>query len=98
MSVEPALLETIDKAAEEPPVDHVYQQGWVLIDFQNALYLLLHASSLEAGVVDTIMRGSDTDNNAAICGALLGDVCGREAIPTQWLDGLLNCSFAMEKS
>jgi ADP-ribosylglycohydrolase len=62
-----------------------------MIAFQNALYQLLHAPSLEAGVVDTIMRGGDTDTNAAISGALLGAVCGREAIPAQWLDCLQNC-------
>ncbi|ANT65278.1 ADP-ribosylglycohydrolase family protein [Prosthecochloris sp. CIB 2401] len=91
MPVEPALLDTIDKAAEEPPADYVHQQGWVMIAFQNALYQLLQASNLEEGVVDTIMRGGDTDTNAAICGALLGAVCGRDAIPAQWLDGLQNC-------
>lgn len=91
MTVDPALMGTIDKAASEPPADYVHQQGWVLIAFQNALYQLLHTPSLEEGVVDTIMRGGDTDTNAAICGALLGAVCGREAIPTQWLDCLQNC-------
>ncbi len=91
MPVESALLETIHKAADEPPADYVHQQGWVLIAFQNALYQLLHAPSLEEGVVNTIMRGGDTDTNAAICGALLGAVYGREAVPTQWLDGLQNC-------
>ncbi len=91
MPVEPALLDTIDKAADEPPADYVNQQGWVLIAFQNALHQLLHAPSLEEGVVDTIMRGGDTDTNAAICGALLGAVWGRDAIPAQWLDGLQNC-------
>lgn len=30
------------------------------------------------------MRGGDTDTNAAICGALLGAVYGRDAIPAQW--------------
>ncbi len=85
MYVEPKLLDTIDRAADEPPTDYVHQQGWVLIAFQNALYQLLHAPSLEDGVIDTIMRGENTDTNAAICGALLGAVCGREAIPTQWL-------------
>jgi ADP-ribosylglycohydrolase len=91
MAVEPALLETIDKAASEPPTDYVNQQGWVLIAFQNALYQLLHAPSLEAGVIDTVMGGGDTDTNAAICGALLGAVCGREEIPAQWIDCLQNC-------
>lgn len=37
------------------------------------------------------MRGGDTDTNAAICGALLGAVYGRGAIPQQWLDSLLSC-------
>ena len=37
------------------------------------------------------MRGGDTDTNAAICGALLGAVYGRDAIPDQWADRLLNC-------
>lgn len=91
MPVEPALLDTIDKAANEPPADYVHQQGWVMIAFLNAMYQLLHAPSLEEGVVDTIMRGGDTDTNAAICGALLGAVCGRETTPAQWLDCLQNC-------
>lgn len=91
MTVEPALLETIDKAASGPPTDYVHQQGWVLIAFQNALHQLLHAPSLEDGVVDTILHGGDTDTNAAICGAMLGAVCGREAIPAQWLDSLQHC-------
>ena len=42
-------------------------------------------------VENTIMRGGDTDTNAAICGALLGAVYGVEAIPQQWRDAVLNC-------
>lgn len=91
MTVEPALLDAIYQAADEPPVDYVHQQGWVLIAFQNALHQLLYAPNLEDGVVDTVMRGGDTDTNAAICGALLGAVHGLEAIPTQWIDRVLNC-------
>jgi ADP-ribosyl-[dinitrogen reductase] hydrolase len=37
------------------------------------------------------MRGGDTDTNAAICGALLGAVYGRDSIPEQWVECLLNC-------
>lgn len=91
IQVSHTLLDTIDMASQEPPSDYVYQQGWVLIAFQNALFQLLYATNLEEGIVDTIMHGGDTDTNAAICGALLGAVCGKEAIPHQWLDSLLNC-------
>ena len=38
-----------------------------------------------------VMRGGDTDTNAAICGALLGAVYGRDAVPDQWAECVLNC-------
>lgn len=91
MKVEEAVMESINNASSAPPSDYLRQQGWVLIAFQNALWQLLHAPSLEEGVVDTVMRGGDTDTNAAIAGALLGAVYGRDAIPAQWVEKLLSC-------
>ena len=89
--VEDTLLQVVKDASENPPADFVHQQGWVLIAFQNALFQLLHAENLEEAVVSTIMAGGDTDTNAAICGALLGAVHGRDAIPDQWLHTLERC-------
>ena len=89
--VESAIITVIEKAAIEPPSDFMKQMGWVLIAFQNALFQMLHADTFEAGVVDTVMRGGDTDTNAAITGALLGAIYGREAVPEQWQKAVLNC-------
>ncbi|KJF16160.1 ADP-ribosylglycohydrolase family protein [Acidithrix ferrooxidans] len=89
--VDPSLMDVIQGATEGPPSDYVHQQGWVLIAFGNALWQLLNAPTFEEGVVDTVMRGGDTDTNAAICGALLGAVYGIDAIPSQWVDSVLNC-------
>lgn len=89
--VAPVLMDAIRGAAESPPDDYIQHQGWVLIAFHNALWQLLHASNLEEGVVDTVMRGGDTDTNAAICGALLGAVYGLDAVPAQWVERVLNC-------
>ena len=91
MDADDSLVGVVSRAADSPPADYVRQQGWVLIAFHNALWQLLHAPNLEEGVVDTVMQGGDTDTNAAICGALLGAVYGREAIPTQWVECLLTC-------
>jgi len=91
MRVETSLMKAIADASKAPPPDYVHQQGWVLIAFQNALWQLLHAPSLEEGVVDTVMHGGDTDTNAAIAGALLGAVYGKEAIPAQWSEKVLTC-------
>lgn len=91
MKVDRSLLEAVRGASESPPADYVRQQGWVLTAFRNALWQLLHATNLEEAVVDTVMRGGDTDTNAAICGAILGAVHGRDAVPGHWVESLLNC-------
>ena len=91
MDVDASLLETVEGAAESPPGDFVSLAGWVLVAFRNALWQLLHADTLEQALVDTVMRGGDTDTNAAIAGALLGAVYGRGAIPNQWAESVLNC-------
>ena len=65
--------------------------GWVLIALQNAFFDLLHATSLEDGVIGSVARGGDTDTNAAIAGALLGAAHGRNAVPLQWRRMILTC-------
>ena len=91
MAVDESLLEAIVGAADAPPADYTVLQGWVLIAFRNALWQLLHAADAEAGIIDTVMRGGDTDTNAAIAGALLGAVHGRRAIPERWVKCVLTC-------
>jgi ADP-ribosylglycohydrolase len=89
---EAAVIGALEQAATGPPVDcDGASQGWVLIALRNAFHELLHASSLEEGVVRTVRRGGDTDTNAAIAGALLGAAHGREAVPAQWRQMVLSC-------
>ena len=91
MDTQKELLEAIEGAAGAPPSDYIRHQGWVLIALRNALWQLLHVPNLEEAVVDTVVRGGDTDTNAAICGALLGAVYGRSAVPAQWINRLMTC-------
>ena len=58
--------------------------GWVLHALRNAFYQLWHAPDLEAGLIETVGLGGDSDTNAAICGALLGAAYGVEAVPVRW--------------
>jgi ADP-ribosylglycohydrolase len=88
---DPAITEALASARTGPPSDYQTKMGLVHIALQNAFYQALHAPSLEAGVVDTVMRGGDTDTNAAIAGALLGALHGRDAIPVQWAEAVLTC-------
>ncbi len=88
---DPAVRSALDAAETAAPVCDGGQQGWVLIALQNAFFELLHAPDLETGVVATVRRGGDTDTNAAIAGALLGAVHGRDGIPQQWRSMVLSC-------
>jgi ADP-ribosyl-[dinitrogen reductase] hydrolase len=85
------VVEALEAARLAPPVCDGESQGWVKVALQNAFYELLHAPSFEEGVVATVRRGGDTDTNAAIAGALLGAVHGREAVPAQWRSMVLSC-------
>jgi ADP-ribosylglycohydrolase/fructose-1,6-bisphosphatase/inositol monophosphatase family enzyme len=89
--LQPSVLDALERAASKPPSDYQTQQGWVLVALQNAFFQLLHAPSLEEAVVTTVRTGGDTDTNAAICGALVGAVHGRDAVPAQWQRMVLSC-------
>ena len=88
---DPAVAEMLTAAREKAPDEYYRQMGWVRIAFHNAFHQALHAPSFEAGVVDTVRRGGDTDTNAAIAGALLGAIHGRAAVPAPWRYQLLAC-------
>jgi ADP-ribosylglycohydrolase len=89
--VQGPVREALDQARLGPPADFFTQQGYVLIALRNAFYQVLHAPNLEEGVVATVMAGGDTDTNAAIAGALLGAVYGRDAVPARWQQAVLTC-------
>ncbi len=87
----PDVRACVEAAAAGPPEDYMTHMGWVRIALRNALWQLRRAPSLEEGVIDSVMRGGDTDTNAAICGALLGAVHGLEAVPARWTAKILRC-------
>lgn len=89
---ERSVISALENAAARPPTEMAGgKAGWVLVALQNAFYRLLHAESLEEALVDTAGCGGDTDTNAAICGALLGAVHGRDGIPSRWRRAVLTC-------
>jgi ADP-ribosyl-[dinitrogen reductase] hydrolase len=88
---EQAVRKAVTDAARSAPTEFKKKEGWFAIALQNAFYQLLNAASMEEGVVATVMQGGDTDTNAAIAGALLGAVYGRDAVPAQWQHMILSC-------
>jgi ADP-ribosylglycohydrolase/fructose-1,6-bisphosphatase/inositol monophosphatase family enzyme len=91
------LREALARAQRrEGPADFVSRQGSVLIAFQNAFRHLAAGTALADAVIATVGAGGDTDTNAAICGALLGAVQGRTAIPSRWTTPILACRTLAE--
>lgn len=85
------VLAALERAAHGAPVCDTPQAGWVLIALQNAFHALVQGTSLEDALAATVLRGGDTDTNAAIAGALLGAVHGRAALPDEWRSLVLGC-------
>jgi len=75
---------------DEPP-EFQSEMGWVLTALQNAFFWLMQGKPLADALPATVARGGDTDPNAAICGALLGAVQGRDSVPLQWRNAVLTC-------
>jgi ADP-ribosylglycohydrolase len=86
-----SVLNALLAAEREQPADFMRNQGWVLIALQNAFYQLIHAPDATEGIVATASAGGDTDTNAAIAGALLGAVHGRESLAQSWRNLILSC-------
>jgi len=86
----PTVTATLAAARTGPPA-FGRNPGHVLVALQNAFFQALHATTLEEGLVATVMGGGDTDTNGAIAGALLGALHGRDAIPQQWRQAVVAC-------
>lgn len=85
------VIACVHAAEQGPPLEFQRSMGWVRIALHNALFQLRTAASVEAGLVDTVMRGGDTDTNAAIAGALLGALHGARSLPAAWRACVLDC-------
>ncbi|MDO5471168.1 MAG: ADP-ribosylglycohydrolase family protein [Akkermansia sp.] len=77
------LIDRLRLAATEEPA-YFPNVGWVEIAFHCAYYWLLHAENYRTAMCSIVNRIGDPDTNAAIAGALLGAVFGRDSIPAHW--------------
>ena len=50
--------------------------------------VLRYSDNLREGLVENVMAGGDSAARGMAAGMLLGAACGREAIPTAWLDDM----------
>ena len=87
-----AVEDTLQAASSALPVSDGDNMGWVRIALQHAFFHLLHTTNFEAGLIQTVVKGGDSDTNGAITGALLGAVLGEAAIPARWRQAVFGCA------
>jgi ADP-ribosyl-[dinitrogen reductase] hydrolase len=85
------VRERLVAARAAAPTDFEHQQGWVLTALQNAFFRLMRGDGVAAAILHTVAEGGDTDTNAAIAGALVGAVEGRDGVPLAWRNLVLSC-------
>jgi hypothetical protein len=83
--------DTLKASLDGLPVSDGDDMGWVRIALQHAFFHLARSTSFEAALVQTVVKGGDTDTNAAIAGALLGATLGVQAIPARWVTAVSEC-------
>jgi ADP-ribosyl-[dinitrogen reductase] hydrolase len=64
--------------------------GFTLFTAGIGLQVAAEGVSFEEGLRHVVSLGGDTDSNAAVTGALLGALHGREALPSAWLEKLVD--------
>jgi ADP-ribosyl-[dinitrogen reductase] hydrolase len=64
--------------------------GHLKIAFMWGFYYLKNEYTYEDAIKDILMRGGDTDTNAAIIGGLLGAAYGIECLKEEWCETMLN--------
>ncbi len=64
--------------------------GYIVHTVDAALALVArHPDDLRAAIMETVALGGDTDTVAAIVGGILGARLGAEAVPQDWLSGII---------
>lgn len=79
----------VDQAGRARPVDGP-DAGFVFFATGLALRIVTEPVGFEDGVRLVVALGGDTGANAAVAGALLGALHGREGLPREWLERLLD--------
>ncbi|MCY3415018.1 MAG: ADP-ribosylglycohydrolase family protein [Candidatus Heimdallarchaeota archaeon] len=72
--------------------------GFVRWGFTLAFHYLRKNVSYEEAIADTLIRGGDTDTNAAIVGGLIGALHGSNSIPEYMRDPVLNYNYSTNRT
>lgn len=75
--------------------------GYVYKAFGAALWCLREVldgrETYKSAILKVVRTGGDADTNATVAGGLLGAICGYNALPPEWRDGLEHREWYLQK-
>lgn len=88
------IEEYIDMAINNDNIETLDLQNWDSVGYTlktlaAGLWAYWHAQSFEDGLLTVVRAGGDADTNAAVACAILGAKFGFDAIPSEYVDGLI---------
>lgn len=87
-------IETFIKLAQNEDINALelqddYSMGYTLRTLSAGLWAYWHAKTFEDGLLSVVRAGGDADTNAAVACAILGAKFGFNAIPNEYVEGLI---------
>lgn len=79
----------LDGTVKDLKIDEIRGKGYILDSLEAALWCLYNTNSYSVCVLTAVNLGDDTDTTAAIAGGLAGALYGYDAIPEDWISGLI---------
>jgi ADP-ribosylglycohydrolase len=84
-----AGLDSVDKETKTV-IARFGQMCGIAAALPGAIHLILrYADDPAAGLVENVMAGGDSAARGMVAGMVLGAHCGAEAIPKEWLAGMI---------
>lgn len=80
----------------ETSEDKIQSSGYVISTLEAALWAFFTTDTFKDGALKAVNLGDDADTVGAVYGGLAGAYYGMEAIPREWVDGLLKGSVIEE--
>lgn len=94
----PTIAATINGDWQGKTFNEIASSGYVVHSLQAALWCFAQTSNFEEAILTAIRLGDDTDTTAAITGQLAGAYYGVDAIPSRWLNRLVDLDILQTKA
>ena len=85
-----------NRKLKELSIDEIQSTGYVVHSLEASLWVLLHTSSFEQAIIQSVNLGNDTDTIAAITGSMAAIVYGAESMPSEWVEAIRNKEYLYE--